>query len=666
MNNFGRVLKICLRYRLTVAASVLCALSVAVLWVANLGTVYPFVEVVFRGQSLREWSVAEIDKSQKSGATLAAEIAELEAELEQNPSEDEANRIAANIGMKATEREAEQRAVEFHQWLQPYIYNYLPEQPFQTLLIVVAFLLVGTMVKALFLISGTVLVERVSHLGTLDLRKEFYRRSLRMDLGSFNESGTSELITRFTHDMECVANGVRTVFGRAVREPLKMIACFVGAAWICWRLLILSLVVAPLAAYLITKLSGSIRRANRRALTEMSGIYNNLAETFRTIKLVKACTMERHERRKFHDRSKEYYLKSMKIARYDAMVRPATELMGILTICLAIIAGAYLVLNQETHLLGLKISDRALSPGLLLLFYTFLAGVSDPGRKLSDVFAQIQRAAAASDRIYELLDREPAIQDPPAPKAMPRHQRAITFENIHFDYGDSQPVLNGVDLTIPYGEAVALVGPNGSGKSTLANLIPRFYDPVDGSVKIDGVDLHDARIRDIRDQIGIVTQETLMFNDTVWSNICYGAAEATRDEVLAASKQAHADSFIRGQLEDGYDTIVGEQGSRLSGGQRQRIALARAILRDPSILILDEATSQIDLESQQVIHDVLADFIKNRTTVFITHRRATLDLVDRIIVMDAGRIADSGTHEELVERCEVYRRLFQIEYRESA
>jgi ATP-binding cassette subfamily B protein/subfamily B ATP-binding cassette protein MsbA len=348
------------------------------------------------------------------------------------------------------------------------------------------------------------------------------------------------------------------------------------------------------------------------------------------------------------------------------LVHPLAEMMGVSAISLCILCGAYLVLNQETHLFGIKMSDRALSWGQLLLFYGFLVGATDPARKLSDVFNRLQRAAAASDRIYQMLDREPAIRNVDTPKPLPRHHRELVFRDVSFHYTPTQCVLDRVNLRIGYGETIAIVGPNGCGKSTLVNLIPRFIDPVTGGVEIDGCDIREVRIRDLRRQIGVVTQEALLFDDTVLNNIRYGAPHASREQIVDAAKQAHAHRFIEQKLEHGYDTVIGAGGNRLSGGQRQRIALARAILRDPAILILDEATSQIDLESEQLIHKALAQFVRSRTAILITHRLATLDLANRIVVMQAGRVHDFGTHTELMARNDLYQRLQQIQFRESA
>jgi ATP-binding cassette subfamily B protein/subfamily B ATP-binding cassette protein MsbA len=311
-------------------------------------------------------------------------------------------------------------------------------------------------------------------------------------------------------------------------------------------------------------------------------------------------------------------------------------------------------------------SDRPLSLGALLLFYSLLAGVSDPARKLTEIFAAVQGGVAASDRVFSMLDREPQIIEPAVPKSVGRPHQRLEFKNVSFHYEPSQPILRNIDLTIHYGETLAIVGPNGCGKSTLINLIPRFFDPRQGSLCFDNIDLREMRLRDIRERIGMVTQQTHLFHDTVISNIRYGSPRATDEQVFAAARKAHAHRFIEDKLANGYETLVGERGGFLSGGQRQRLALARAMLRDPEILILDEATSQIDLESEQLIQRALRDFVRDRTALMITHRLRTLELADRILVLEAGRIADLGTHDELISRCPLYQRLHEIQFKQSA
>jgi ATP-binding cassette subfamily B protein/subfamily B ATP-binding cassette protein MsbA len=300
------------------------------------------------------------------------------------------------------------------------------------------------------------------------------------------------------------------------------------------------------------------------------------------------------------------------------------------------------------------------------VFYGFLIGTSDPARKLSSVVGSIQAGAAAADRVYAVLDQQPTIVDRTAARRLTTSTRDIEFRSVHFHYRAGEPVLKGIDLKIPFGETLAIVGPNGCGKSTLAKLMLRFYDPTQGSVHIGGVDLRQQKLRDLRRQIGTVTQHTWLFDDTVMNNIRYGRPHASDSEVISAARLAHADHFITHVLEHGYETQIGEAGGRLSGGQRQRIALARAILCDPAILILDEATSQVDVESEQLTHQALQQFKAGRTIMLITHRLTTLSLADRILVMDDGRISDLGTHDELVARCELYRRLYQVSLKAAA
>jgi subfamily B ATP-binding cassette protein MsbA len=668
MKNFGRTLRLVLRYPATLAASAVCAILVALLWGANIGGMYPIVEIIFgdqKGQTLQTWIDKEIAKEQATLAAIDWRISALRAQLRE-AAPGMRGELEAQLTREQADREISEKILARRQWLRPYIYDYLPHGAFQTIVLIVVLVVIGTLLKDVFLVLDAILVDRLTNLTAMELRKKFFRRTLRMELASFSANRTAELTARFTADMDSLHGGIQTLLGRAVREPLKMLACFVGAGWVCWRLLLVSLLVAPAIGYLISRLASSLKRANRRAMEEITQLYSILGETFENIKIVKAFTSERQERRRFHRNSKEIYRRAMKIARYDALVHPLSEMLGVSAISLCILCGAYLVLNQETHLLGIKMSDRPLSWGELLLFYGLLVGATDPARKLSDVFNRLQRAVAASDRIYQMLDREPAIRNAPNPRPLARHHREIVFRDVAFSYTPAVQVLAGINLRIGYGETIAVVGPNGCGKSTLASLIPRFFDVTAGTVEIDGVDVRQVRLRDLRRQIGIVTQEALLFDDTVYNNIRYGSPHATREEIVEAARQAHAHRFIEQKLERGYETIVGAAGGRLSGGQRQRVALARAMLRNPAILILDEATSQIDIESEQLIHRALEQFVRDRTAILITHRLATLDLADRILVMQAGGVHDIGTHHELISRCELYRRIYQFQFRESA
>jgi ATP-binding cassette subfamily B protein/subfamily B ATP-binding cassette protein MsbA len=362
----------------------------------------------------------------------------------------------------------------------------------------------------------------------------------------------------------------------------------------------------------------------------------------------------------------------MRISVFSALSRINTEILGVSMMTLSVLVGGYLVLNNETHLLGIRMCSRPMGFGQLMLFFAFLIGITDPLRKMGDVYNMMQAGIVAADRVYPLIDQHPAVTDPINPLPLPSGQLAVEFDDVRFEYEAGKPILNGINESIAAGTSLAIVGHNGCGKSTLTNLIPRFFDTCSseknqsaGRIKVAGIDVRNLKVKDLRGDVGYVSQMTMLFSDTIAENIGYGSENATREEIIAAAKKAHAHEFIEG-LEEGYDTNIGEHGGKLSGGQRQRISLARAILKDPRILILDEATSQIDPESKQLIHETLADFIKGRTTIIITHRFSTLELVDRIMMMQDGLVIDCGTHEQLLARCVEYQRMQNLPIENAA
>jgi ATP-binding cassette, subfamily B, bacterial MsbA len=554
--------------------------------------------------------------------------------------------------------------------VQPFVNRYLPADSFKCLLLLIAMVMLGVAIKGVFLFLQEVLVADVMQLTLLRIRNRFFRRTVNLDLASFSDQGSSELMARFTNDMDSFGQGLNTLMTKLIREPMRIVACLCGAIAFNWRLTLLTLILVPISAATTYRVGKIMKRAVRRSLESMSTIYKILQESFQGIKIVKAFAMERVERRRFFKETKNLYRKSVRVAMIDAMSDPVLEMLTLATVAIALLAGSYLVLNRTIYLeLGifrLQLAAQPMEMQDLFALYAMLAGVSDPIRKLANVHSKIQRASAAADRICAMMDRAPRVVDRKRAPVLPRHRQAVELEQVTFSYNGETPVLKGLSLGVRHGETIALVGPNGCGKTTLMNLIPRFWDVQSGAIRIDGHDIRDVPLRSLRRQIGIVLQETVLFQDTIANNIAYGNPSASREAVIQAAERAYAHQFILG-LPQGYDTVVGERGYGLSGGQRQRIALARVMLRDPSILILDEATSAVDIQDEVLIRKAIEEFARGRTTFLISHNLASIQVADRIVLLNGGRIEAVGTDQELQRTSALYRRLHEIHYhRESA
>ena len=665
-----------LKYRFSLLASFVCSLMVALLWSANLGAVYPFVEVVLTGHSLHDWVEQEADKSEKLIADREQRITDLELRLEQLPAADPAiSDLKRQVSSAEYDVEIQHTRSKAREALVPWIKKYAPETPFATLAWLMGLMFFGTVARGLFLMGSMVSVARVSQRTMLDLQNDVFGNVLDMEAAELGVKGTGDLVGRIRGETGAISKAIMTLYGKSVREPLKLFGCLAGAAWVNWRLLLFSLLICPIAGFLMVTLAKVTKRANKKAMEESARLLNRLFQSVTYMRVVRAFTSEDNERERFKDVADTVYHKSMRISVFGALSRINNELLGVSMITLSVLAGGYLVLNETLFMqvfgLDIRMCDAPMSFGRLMLFFGFLIGVADPLRKLADVYNQIQGGAVAADRVFPLIDQVPAVQDPAAPVTFPTGALQVEFDDVRFEYEAGNPVLNGVSGKLEAGTSMAIIGHNGCGKSTLINMIPRFFDtrPTEngpaGAIKIGGHDVRDYRVKELRQSIGYVTQQTMLFSDTVKNNIAYGSEGVTDEQVIAAAKQAHAHDFIVA-MDEGYDAEIGDRAGRLSGGQRQRISLARAILKDPEILILDEATSQIDPESDYLIHQTLADFIKGRTTVVITHRMSTLDLVDQIMVMKDGQVLDCGTHEQLLRRCPEYQKMRNVSLMEAA
>lgn len=644
-----------LRYRWTIAGAFICSLLIAVIWSFSITTVFPIVKIVLEQETAITWVEHEIERGERNIASVKQDIETLEKQLatEQNVG------LSTKLNLKKERLEGEEESLAWYQWAQPTINRYAPTTPFRTLVVALVWLLAVSLIKGVLLVIGAILDARVSEKTVLDLRRIYYRKALELDQRRIDRIGTSNMMTHLSYNMTMVSSGLRIFYGKCLREPLKMITSLAVAAWISLPLLVISLMIVPAGAFLIHSVSRRMKRSTQVEMEGMADVFQTLIETFKAVKTVRIFNRERTERRRFKKNAQTLYRMQLRIALYDSLLRPITEVMSIVSIALSMLIGAWLVLHQETHLFGwIKISNKPMEPATLLLFYAMLAGAADPARKMSEIVNVLVRGGTACDNLARTFGPQPMVDAPENPIPVPLHCQSIQFEDIVFSYLPKQPVLKKLNLTVPAGQTIAIVGGNGSGKSTLMNLLARFYDPHLGRVLIDGQDIRQMHPKKVRRQIAWVTQDSVLFNGTVWENVAYGKQGATEEEVMHAFRVARIDDFVD-KLEHGYQTNVGDDGKNLSAGQKQRVAIARAVISDPTILILDEATSQIDGQSEGLIHDSLAEFIKGRTTFVVTHRESSLRLADRVIVMDVGKIVSDSSVAEASENSEQFQVLFK-------
>jgi subfamily B ATP-binding cassette protein MsbA len=486
-----------------------------------------------------------------------------------------------------------------------------------------------------------------------DLRRGIYDHILKLHLGFFTGSRTGELTTLLTADVMRIKGAVTQSLVNALKEAVLLVVFLVLALLASWRLTMVALLVFPPGMILVNSLARKLRKSTHRSQERMADFASVLQESMLGIRVVKAFGMEDFELRRFVDASADHRRHELRLRRVKALSGPLTELLG------ALISATVLWYGGREVIQG-----GGMSAGRFLVFLAAALSMMDPVKALSKAWAGIQEGLASADRLFRLMDTRPMITEPASPVKLSSFEDGIRFEHVSFSYLPGIKVLKDIDLTVRKGEMVALVGPSGGGKSTLADMIPRFHDPTSGRVTIDGVDLRTVETASLRKLLGMVTQDTILFNDTVRNNIAYGNPGIPLAEVAAAAATANALEFIE-KLPKGFDTIIGERGATLSGGQKQRLAIARAILRNPPILVFDEATSSLDTRSEKLVQKAVEGLVAGRTSVVTAHRLSTIRKADRVIYIEDGRILEEGTHEALLALGGRYRSLYELQFSED-
>ncbi len=617
MNFYKRLLTYVRRYWLHLAGSVLCTIFFSFF---NAGSIYlsiPLLDTLFN----------QNPTAQSAVSTQAAPVGGIES------LKNTVNRLIGEYVFQGTKSEALFRIC---------------------IIILIAFFL-----KNIFGYAQAYLLAYVEQGVMKDIRDDLYRHIHNLSLGFFTNERTGDLISRVTNDVNVLQQSISASFLNLIREPLSIVVFLTVAIAISWKLTIISVLIFPIVLFVIGRIGNRIHKVSGVIQEKMADITSVLQETISGTKVVKAFGMEEWENRRFARETKKFFTLVLRITRLRNLGSPVTEFLSVVAGVVIIWYGGTQVLVSET-----------LRPAEFLGFLMLIFQIMPPVKELSNVANRMQESGAAGKRIFEILDTRPHITDRPDAVELIQFTSGIEFHNVTFAYEAQDlnegaalhPVLHNVNLNINRGEIVALVGPSGGGKTTLVDLFPRFYDPIEGAILLDGKDLREYKVQSLRALIGIVTQETILFNNTVRNNIAYGLDDCPMEPIIAAARAANAHDFITA-MTDGYSTIIGERGTKLSGGQRQRLSIARALLKNPPIMIFDEATSALDSESEILVQEAIEHLMQNRTSVVIAHRLSTIRNANRIVVLDRGRIVQEGTHTELMEaEGGLYKRLYEMQF----
>ncbi|MES2732552.1 MAG: ABC transporter ATP-binding protein [Bacteroidota bacterium] len=501
------------------------------------------------------------------------------------------------------------------------------------------FLIVSVLLANVFKYISQRILENARAHTVAQLRQAVFDKAVSLHLGFFSNERKGNLISRLTTDVQEVENSIAASFTGALKEPMIIITYFVALFAISVQLTLFTLIIIPLSGLSIASLAKKLKKDAKAGQQSLGSLISIIDETFSGMRVVKGFNAASFIKDKFRKENQFYNQMMRSMAKKRELASPMSEFLGVTVIAIVLLYGGSLILSNEP--------GSGLTAEAFLVYIAIFSQVTRPIKDISNAFSYVQRGIASGERIFELMDTPPSVVDKPKAIKLNHFDQAVEFRNVSFQYENGVKILKDISFTMQKGKTIALVGPSGGGKSTIADLLPRFYDPTTGSILIDGKDLRDCEADSIRAQMGIVTQESILFNDTIFNNIAFGI-QATEEEVIFAAKVANAHQFIV-ETPEGYYTVIGDRGTKLSGGQRQRISIARAVLRNPSILILDEATSALDTESEKLVQEALANLMQNRTSLVIAHRLSTIQNADEILVIQAGQIVEKGNHEDLLE-----------------
>lgn len=521
--------------------------------------------------------------------------------------------------------------------------------PVNALLFICVMLITSMLVTNVFRYMERMAASRIKVDIVKNMRMHIFSKVTNLHIGYFNDNRKGDLISRFTNDVAEVENAVVNSLKFVMKEPITIIVYFGVLFFISTKLTLFTLILLPLTGGILAEIIKRLKRKAVQSQQALGRIVNILDETFGGMRVVQAFNARSFLLKKIDTETTYHRKVNLSIARKNELASPVSETLGVVIVAGIMYFGGSLVLS----------ANSTLSPGEFLGFLGLFSQIIQPAKNFSNGITSVQKGTVSAQRIFDVIDTVPIIQNKPDAKDLTEFRKDIEFTNVSFAY-DKDHVLKNINLKIEKGKTIALVGPSGGGKSTLADLVPRFYDPASGAVLLDGISLTDYNVESLRQQMGVVTQESILFNDTIFNNIAFGMEHVKEEDVIQAAKVANAHDFIQ-QTENGYQTVIGERGSKLSGGQRQRLSIARAVLKNPAILILDEATSALDSESERLVQDALNNLMKNRTSIVIAHRLSTIQHADEIVVIQGGQIIERGKHEELIRGDGLYRKLNEIQ-----